>query len=533
VAVGLAMRVGLVERHGLWADEIFSLAIATGHSLEHPSWVADPALGDYVESPQPLPPSAYRAYLEHDQPPAGLGRVARAVRLSETSPPLYYFLLYAWTRALGTSDASLRMFSIFGWTACLPLIWSLGRQLGGRATARACLALFAFAPLSIFYSTEGRMYSWLWFFTVAAALLTYQIHRRGSRAATLTLWVSVCAGGMLTHYFFVFVWAAFTAWILGFPGRARRPTLIAAVTAVAVLIAPWYIQLPASFSAWRVTKGWLEVEPAGFNRVVALAKLAGSYVSPVGAWWSGHRRLSWLLVGSLAMLLLTTFGLARWRIFARHRVLMLGLWVLAAVLGPLSFDLLRHTYTIDVPRYAIAGMPAAFLLIALALRSVRGRAGPILLVLIIGLWIPSYFLFFRQEARNYTPFREVGRTLSNRAGPADLVLVHSIPGGIAGVARYVAPDSALERGSGMASWVERLGDRRVPESLLALGRGRRRIILVKIHEVAQPAPEAKWLRRHARLVGEDHFVGATMLSFAPHDSANFEPDPTPPPESLR
>jgi hypothetical protein len=532
LAVSLALRVGLIERHGLWADEVFSLAIATGHSLEHPSRAADPTLGDYVEAPYPLPPSAYRAYLEHDQPPAGLGRVVRAVLLSETCPPLYYLLLSAWTRVLGTSDTSLRMFSVFWWVASLPLLWSLGRQLGGRTTAMAALALFAFAPMSTFYATEGRMYSLLWFFTLAAALLTYRIHRRGSGAAVLALWALSCVGGMLTHYFFVFVWTAFITWIVVFPGRAWRSSVIAAVASVAVLIAPWYVQLPASLSAWRVTQGWLEMEPPGFNRLVELAKLAWSYISPGGVWWSGYRELSWLLAGSLAVLLLTAFGLARWRIYARRRVLMLWLWVLAAVAGPLVFDLLRHTYTISVRRYAIAGMPAAFLLISLALRTSGRRAGTILLVLIVSIWVPTYLLLFQQEARNYTPFREVGLALSNRAGPADLVLVHSVPTGVLGVARYVTPDCGLERGSGMASWVERLGGRRVPESLLALGRDRRRIILVRIHEVAQPAPEETWLRSHAKLVGSDKLEVATILEFAPREGTGFHSDP-PPPQSLR
>src|SRR5688572_11583909 len=43
------LRVWVAVQPGLWVDEIFSLAIATGHSLEHPAAVADVAEGDYVE----------------------------------------------------------------------------------------------------------------------------------------------------------------------------------------------------------------------------------------------------------------------------------------------------------------------------------------------------------------------------------------------------------------------------------------------------------------------------------------------------
>jgi uncharacterized membrane protein len=524
VVASLALQLVLIQRQGLWADEIFSLAMATGHSLEHLSRVANPSLGDYVEAARPLPPSAYRAYTEHDHPPARFGRVIRAVLLSDTSPPLYYLFLSAWTRALGTSDMSLRLFSVSWWAASLPLIWWIGRELGGRRAATAAVVLFAASPLAVFYATEGRMYSQLWFFTLSSALLTYRIHRRGSSRLNVCLWAIAAAGGMLTHYFFAFEWAVFTGWLLLFPGRARRVTLIAATAAAAVLIAPWYIRLPESLSSWRVTQGWLEIRPGGFRRPTALAKLAWSYVSPAGVWWSGRILTGRVVSGGLAVLLASAFGLSRWRVFWRRRVLILWFGVLAAVLGLLVFDALRHTYTMAVPRYAIAGMPAAYLLIALALRTTRHPVGSMLLAFIVLAWVPGYYMLLKSETRSYTPFREVGRIVSHRAGPDDLVLVHSIPDGAAGVARYIPPDSDLERGSGMASWIERLGDRHVPGSLRDLARGRRRILLVRIHEVAQPAPEEAWLRSHGRLVGEDQLSVATVLEFVPREGLEFGRD---------
>jgi hypothetical protein len=47
VATGL--RIALAFHPALWVDEIFSLAMATGHSLEHSAQEANPELGDYVE----------------------------------------------------------------------------------------------------------------------------------------------------------------------------------------------------------------------------------------------------------------------------------------------------------------------------------------------------------------------------------------------------------------------------------------------------------------------------------------------------
>ena len=85
LAAGL--RLAVIDRQGLWADEAFSLAMATGHSVEHPVSEAKPELGDYVEPPHPVPAIEYKRYLQHQEPPVGPSQVVRAVRLSDTSPP--------------------------------------------------------------------------------------------------------------------------------------------------------------------------------------------------------------------------------------------------------------------------------------------------------------------------------------------------------------------------------------------------------------------------------------------------------------
>ena len=92
VVMAALPRIVSMSRQDLWADEVFSLAVATGHSLEHPA-AAAVRLGDFVEPAGAVPPAAFRRYLAHDAPPAGPGRVIRAVLLSDTSPPLYYLAL--------------------------------------------------------------------------------------------------------------------------------------------------------------------------------------------------------------------------------------------------------------------------------------------------------------------------------------------------------------------------------------------------------------------------------------------------------
>jgi hypothetical protein len=125
----MTLRVVAALRPGLWADEIFSLAMATGHSLEHPPAVTDPSVGDFVEPRQPGSSSFFSRYTEHEEPPAGIRRVLRAVLLSDTSPPLYYLLLNYWSppellepwlRDRGFCTTSL--FSVLGFTLVAPAV---------------------------------------------------------------------------------------------------------------------------------------------------------------------------------------------------------------------------------------------------------------------------------------------------------------------------------------------------------------------------------------------------------------------------
>jgi uncharacterized membrane protein len=441
------------------------------------------------------------------------------VFLSDTSPPLYYLLLNVWARVLGTSDAALRLFSVAWALACFPLLWSLARQLGGRAAAVPACLLFAVSPLCVFYSTEGRMYSLLWFGTVATMWLTLRLWREGFQPRWFFLWVAAAAAGLLTHYFFIFVWAAALAWLLLHPGRLARAWLAAGVVLTGFLVLPWYLHLPESLANWRVTGYWLTDRPSGFNAVKAVLYLPWSYLSIRGV-WGGRPPYDWVNCGVFLALAGAAWWKLSWSAFSPRRRL-LWLWLLGACLGPVVFDWLRGTYVVAVPRYVLAGMPAAFLLVGLGLgrlpRATRaGFATLIVLACLVGLQT-IYF----NNSRDYEPTRQVGHLLAGQVTASDVVIVHSIPSGVAGVARYLEQYGAAARGVGFASWVGQLRSRRVPEDIQRLAAGRGRVILVKLHEVGQPAPEEEWLRQNATLVDSVPDEVATVLFFVPRGAEVF------------
>jgi len=505
----LLVRAPLLTHQGLWVDEIFSLALATGHSLEQPAAESDAALGDFVQGEAPRPAAEWRAYLRHDEVPAGPARVLRAVRLSDTSPPLYYLVLWAWTRVLGTSDAALRSLSLACALLCVPLVARLARRAGGRAAVAPACLLYALAPLSVYYGTEGRMYALLWLELLAFVELTLAQRARGSSPLRLASWCAAAAAGFLTHYFFAFVWAAVLAYAWFRPRRLRRGVLLAGVALTALAILPWYAHLGESLGAWRVTMDWLKWKPSGFSRPTAVLELfVGFFTGSAENLWGEHVLARGASLVLFALLFFALLRRRRERAIGGRR-LVPWLWFGAAWAGPLVFDALLGTYTVAVERYALGGLPAAMLLAAVALAELSPRLRAAWLVAVVCAWAPHLEMLARRPERAWCPLRELANGLERNSTADDLVLVHSIPSGVLGLARYYDGPAPL------ASWVGQLGQRAVPESLLSLAHGKHRIHLVRVHEVGAVATEEEWLRSNARLVADGKRDAATICRFEP------------------
>jgi hypothetical protein len=88
----------------------------------------------------------------------------------------------------------------------------------------------------------------------------------------------------------------------------------------------------------------------------------------------------------------------------------------------------------------------------------------------------------------------VAADLSRTALATDLVIVHSIPSGVIGLARYLDPRVEL------AAWVEQLAVRPLPEDAERLLEGRRQVTLVRAHEADAEAPIEDELRRRRDVV---------------------------------
>jgi hypothetical protein len=507
LAVAAILRIGLAGNQPLWNDEIFSLAMVTGHSLEHPPAIANPALGDFVQLDRPESAEELCRYIKHDNPPAGPARVIRAVVLSDTHPPLYYLLLYGSTLAFGTSDFVLREFSIICSLACLPFLAGIARRTGGaKAVLPSCL-LFAFSPLGISFSTEVRMYSFLWLWVLAIVWLSLVWHERGGGTVILAMWVATSAAGFLTHYFFVFPWAALVVFLLLRPGKVSRIQLMTCILFTALTIFPWYMRVPQTLHSWRIMKDWLKMQPPGFNRLDAARILLLQNFS--GA---GHHESS----NFVALVIFAIIGIAmalrlRLQIFGQCRLLLWLLFV-APWAGVLVFDFVMHTYTVAYARYAIAALPIACLLAGAGLSLLAGGTRRLLLVLVLVAWAPNS-LIYEQTGKRVTA-RHRAEIISAKESSTDLILIDAIPSGLLNIARYLKGPAPIA--SWMPTWVPQ-PMRQIPESIRDLAAGRTRILWVGGAGSAAVTPEKDWLRANAVVVEETRI----FTDFRPKDAATF------------
>src|SRR5947209_9762670 len=86
------------------------------------------------------------------------GALLHAVRVNETTPPLYFVLAWFWAKLFGTGEAGLRSLSALLGTGLIPLTYLCGRQLISKWAGVAAAAFAALSPFMIWYSQEARSY---------------------------------------------------------------------------------------------------------------------------------------------------------------------------------------------------------------------------------------------------------------------------------------------------------------------------------------------------------------------------------------
>src|SRR3977135_3332065 len=77
----------------------------------------------------------------------GLGHVLSTAPKTESTPPLYYVLVWLLSRVFGTGDVGPRACSALCGTLTIPIMWALGRRLASERIGLVAALLTAVNPL--------------------------------------------------------------------------------------------------------------------------------------------------------------------------------------------------------------------------------------------------------------------------------------------------------------------------------------------------------------------------------------------------
>jgi mannosyltransferase len=151
-----------------------------------------------------------------------LAATLHSVVHTENSPPLWYALVWGWSRIFGTGEIALRLPSALAGVATVAVAWGIGWELAGRRAAIVTAALVAVNPLFIWYSQEARAYG-LFVFLAALAMLCFLRADRQPTPRRLAEFAVSGALALVTHYFAVFLLAPMCLWLLRRPLRPWLP----------------------------------------------------------------------------------------------------------------------------------------------------------------------------------------------------------------------------------------------------------------------------------------------------------------------
>jgi uncharacterized membrane protein len=120
-------------------------------------------------------------------------------------PPLYYWMLKAWTSIFGISEISARMPSVIFSLVAGYFVWRITADYFDRKQATIVLFAFLFNPLIVYYSQEARMYMMVTMFVAMASYFTLSFLKSKSTKSHLlgNITLGLCVATFYGSIFFI------------------------------------------------------------------------------------------------------------------------------------------------------------------------------------------------------------------------------------------------------------------------------------------------------------------------------------------
>jgi mannosyltransferase len=339
-----------------------------------------------------------------------LGQLLHQVRVSETTPPLYFIVAWIWAKLFGTGEVGLRSLSALLGIGAIPLTYACGRELISRWAGLLAAVFAAVSPFLIWYSQEARSYM---LFAVLSGLsfLFFLRARRTGAIRDLLWWAVFSALAVSTHFFAGFLVAP--EGILLLVRRRTRAVLLADLAVAAVQIA-W---MPLALSDTKHPLSWIKAFPLGvrIKQVPVDFGLSSLFQSSlvtggvIGA-----------AVLAVIMAVLIVYGRAPQRGNAAVAAIVVGCVILLPIaLAPLGPDYV-------VPRNFIAAwIPLAVLLAAACTAPRTLPVGAALATLSLGAFIWAGVRIDQDSQYQRPDWRGVAAAMGQPTGPRAIVAYDS------------------------------------------------------------------------------------------------------------
>lgn len=151
---------------------------------------------------------------------------------SESTPYLYYVLLWPWAQLFGDGEAALRSLSAIFGVATVAAVWAAARELVSPRAAWVAGILAALSPFLVWYSQETRAYALL---ALLSAVSFWCFARALRRPRWLAWWATASALALATHYFAAFTVVPEAVVLAVVLGRTRGWAIACGAIAVAAL----------------------------------------------------------------------------------------------------------------------------------------------------------------------------------------------------------------------------------------------------------------------------------------------------------
>jgi mannosyltransferase len=348
--------------------------------------------------------TAYEAHLP-------FGAMLNTVAHVETTPPLYFVLIWLWAHLFGDGEVALRSVSTIAGVALVPIAYLSARELVSRSAGVLAAALVALNPFLIWYSQEARTYMLLAALS-GASFLWFVRARRDPTARNLSWWAVFSSLAVMTHFFAGFAVAPEAMWLLW---RSRTRVAYGAVAIVAVA---QLAMLPFAFTDTSHGVGWVAGIPPVDRISSAALEWGVSIIYRTATTAEGLIGAGVLIV--IVAALLAAFGDQRTREGAKAGAVIGG----AVIILPLALGVVGQDYFLS--RNVIPAVIPLATVIAAACVAPRGRVigGAVALLLLLMFSAAAY------RVQTWPPLQRPNwRNVARALGPTPVTRAVLVAGG--------------------------------------------------------------------------------------------------------